>query len=132
MESSGLACTNYSISCETGVHLSVDAAVAHEDLEGAHVTPSVVPRVDAEPVVLAVLSAPADSLDGVASELGTGLVRVDTGLVGQEVLVDGEGRGDSSVGHDIVLDAVDARDAIAGVAEVLVVGVSAASIIRAG
>jgi len=52
-------------------------AVAHEDLEGAHIAPGVVPGVDTEPVVFTVLSAPADRLDGMATEGRASLVRVD-------------------------------------------------------
>ena len=51
------------------MHLVVDAAVAHLDLEGAHITPGVVPGVHAQPVVDSVLSAPTDGLDGVTTEL---------------------------------------------------------------
>lgn len=76
---------------EASVHLIVDATVAHKDLESAHVTPGVVPRVDTEPVVISILSAPADHLDGVASEALSSLVAIDALLVRQEVLVDGEG-----------------------------------------
>ena len=50
------------------MHLSVDTTVTHEDLEGTHVTPGVVPGVDTEPVVLTVLGSPTDGLDGVTSE----------------------------------------------------------------
>ena len=67
-----------SLAGETGVHLSVDTASAHLDLEGALVTPSVVPGVDTEPVVNTVLFAPADGLDGVTTESGARLVLVDT------------------------------------------------------
>ena len=73
------------------MHLAIDARVTHKDLEGTLVTPSVVPRVNTEPVVLTVLSAPTDCLDGVTSERTAGLVRVNSGLVGQEVLIDREG-----------------------------------------
>ena len=59
------------------MHLAVDVAVAHEDLEGAHIAPGVVPGVDTEPVVFTVLSAPADRLDGMATEGRASLVRVD-------------------------------------------------------
>eukprot|EP00353_Schmidingerella_taraikaensis_P008653 CAMPEP_0185577312 /NCGR_PEP_ID=MMETSP0434-20130131/9842_1 /TAXON_ID=626734 ORGANISM="Favella taraikaensis, Strain Fe Narragansett Bay" /NCGR_SAMPLE_ID=MMETSP0434 /ASSEMBLY_ACC=CAM_ASM_000379 /LENGTH=217 /DNA_ID=CAMNT_0028194859 /DNA_START=43 /DNA_END=697 /DNA_ORIENTATION=+ len=111
--------------------LTVDTAVAHLDLEGALVTPGVVPGVNAEPVVFTVLRAPADRLDGVAAESGTSLMLVDARLVGQEVLVDGEGRGHCSVLLDVSLNVGDTTEAIAGGREVLVVGVDAAWVIRA-
>ena len=102
------------------MHLSVDTAVTHLDLEGSLVSPGVVPGVDAEPVVLTTLGSPTDGLDGVASEGGSGLVGVDSGLVGQEVLVDGEGSGHSSVGGNLLLDAVDTSDVVGGGGVVLV------------
>lgn len=64
---------------------------ASEDLEESLVTPALVPGVGAEPVLGSVLDAPAEDLDGVTSELGASGVLVDTALVGEEVLVDGEG-----------------------------------------
>ena len=114
------------------MHLVVDATVAHQDLEGSHVTPGVVPGVDAEPVVLAVLSAPTDRLDSVAAERGASLVRIDTGLVSEEVFVDGESRGDSAVLLDVSLDAINAGEAIAGRRGVLVIGVDPTGVIGAG
>ena len=114
------------------MHLVVDAAVAHLDLEGAQVAPGVVPGVDAEPVVHAVLSAPADRLDRVTAEFITSLVLVYTLLVGQEVLVHGEGRGDSTVLLDLSLDVLNTADSVAAGREVLVVVVVASVVIDAG
>ena len=113
------------------MHLSVNARVTHLDLEGAHVTPGVVPGVDAEPVVLAVLGTPADSLDGVTAEGATGGVLIDTRLVGKEVFVHGESRGDGTVLLDLSLDVVNATDAIAASGEVLVIAVGASGVIDA-
>ena len=103
--------------------LSVDAAVSLLDLEGSLVTPGVVPGVDGEPVVGVVLSSPADELDGVSTESGAGGVLVDSRLVGWEVLVDGEGGGDGSVGEDVLLDLVNTSDSVGGSGVVLVAGV---------
>ena len=116
-----------SLASETGVHLIVDAAVAHLDLEGALVAPSVVPGVDAEPVVLTTFGTPTDGLDGVATKSRSGLVGVDSGLVGQEVLIDSEGRGDGTILVNVSLDLVDAAEAVAGGSGVLVVRVSEGS-----
>lgn len=60
------------------MNLVVDATVSHENFEGALFAPSVVPGVDAEPVVLAVFNTPTDHLDGVATLGGTSDVLVDT------------------------------------------------------
>ena len=114
------------------MNLVIDATVAHLDLESAHVTPGVVPGVHAEPVVLTVLGTPTDSLDSVTAESGASLVRVDAGLVGQEVFVDGESGSDSTVLLDVSLDSIDATDAIAAVSKVLVGLVSAIFVINAG
>ena len=113
------------------MHLSVDAAIAHLDLEGALVTPGVVPGVDAEPVVLTVLVTPTDGLDGVTTESLTSLVLIDTGLVGQEVLVDSEGSSDGTVLLNVSLDVINATEAIAGRGVVLVLAVGAGVIIDA-
>ena len=121
-----------SLSRAAGVHLVVDATVAHLDLEETHVTPGVVPGVHAEPVVLAVLSAPTDSLDSVTAKSRASSVLVNAGLVGQEVFVDSEGRSDSTVLLDVSLDSIDATDAVAAVSKVLIGLVSAIFVINTG
>jgi len=63
-------------------------------LEGTFVTPSVVPGVVDQPVVLAVFSALADDFGGVTAQRTPGFVRVDSALVGQEVCLDSEGHCD--------------------------------------
>jgi len=60
------------------VHLVVDSAVAHLDLEGSLNSPGGVPGVNAKPVVQTAFSAPTDNFDGVATELSAGLVNVDS------------------------------------------------------
>jgi len=92
------------------VHLVVNATVAHEDLEGSLVTPGVVPGVHAEPVVLSVLGTPTNDLNGVTTKGGSSLVRVDTGLVGEEILIDGEGTGNGTILGDIGLDLVNGTE----------------------
>jgi len=72
----------------SGVHLVVDAAVTHQDLEGTLVAPCVVPRVDAQPVVITVFMTPADDFDGVTTERSSTLVLVDTRLVCKEIFID--------------------------------------------
>ena len=121
-----------SLSRAAGVHLVVDATVAHLDLEETLVTPGVVPGIHAEPVILAVLRAPTDSLDGVTTKSGASSVLVNTRLVGQEVFVDGEGGSDSTVLLDVSLDSIDATDAVAAVSKVLVGLVRAIFVINAG
>ena len=65
------------------------------------------------------------------SELLASGVAVDTRLVGREVLVDGEGRGDGTVLLDLCLDVLDTIDGVAAVSGVLVVGVGAVLVIDA-
>lgn len=86
-----------SYSWKTGVNCCVYATVTNKDLEGTLVTPSVVPRVNTNPVVLTVLNAPTDYFDGVTSSTRAGLVRVNSRLIGQKVLVDRESSGDRTV-----------------------------------
>lgn len=64
------------------MHLVVNAAVSHLDLEEALVTPGVVPRVDNEPVVYVAFHTPADDLDSVSSEFFPRSVLVDARFVG--------------------------------------------------
>jgi len=80
---------------------------AAADLEETAVSPVSVPGVGNPPVVSAVISAPAQDLDGMATELLTRDVLVNAGLVGHEVLVDGEGSLNGTVGHDLSLDGRD-------------------------
>ena len=60
------------------MHLIVDAAVAHQNFEGALVTPGVVPGVNAEPVVLSILNSQGYALDGVMTFSGSSQVPVNT------------------------------------------------------
>jgi len=94
------------------VHLEVDSTVSHQDLEGSLVSPGVVPRVHTEPVVLTVLGSPSNGLNGVTSKGRSSLVRVDSRLVGKEVLVDSESSGDSSISLDILLDVRNTTDIV--------------------
>jgi len=87
------------------VHLLVDAAVALLDLEESRKAPWSSPWVGAEPVVEAILSTPADDLDGVATSDSTGDVVVDTALVVEEVFIDCEGAFHGSVVVELGLDA---------------------------
>ena len=87
-----------------------DSAFVHADLEGSLVSPSVVPGVDSEPPVSTVGVSPTDKFDGVTTEGLSGLVGVDTALVGEEIFVDGESSSDGSVFADILLDFVNLAD----------------------
>jgi hypothetical protein len=64
------------------VHLIVDAAVAHLNLEQTLVSPCVVPWVDAKPVVKSTFITPTDNFDSVSSESCTGNILVHTWWVG--------------------------------------------------
>ena len=66
----------------------IDAALAPLNVEEALHAPGVAPRVCANPVVYAVLLAPTNDLDGMATSLGTRSVVVDATLVGEKVLID--------------------------------------------
>ena len=115
------------------MHLSVDTAVTHEDLEGTIVTPGVVPGVDAKPVVFARIgiSTPTDGLDGVTTESASSCVLVDTRLVGEEIFIDGESGSDGTVLSDIGLDVLNSTESIAGSSGVLLTRVGKAVVIGA-
>ena len=115
------------------MHLVADAALTGGDLEGTLVTPGVVPGVDAEPVWQArrFVSSPTDALNGVTTESRARSVNVDSRLVGEEVLIDGEGGSDSTVSGNVLLDIIDAVETVAAAGLVLVISINAAGIIRA-
>lgn len=92
--------------------LALDTAITHQDLECTFVAPVVVPGIDTEPVVFSALGSPADNLDSMTTLSGTSHVLVHTGLVRQEVHVDGEGSSNSTVGHDFHLDVINTRDSV--------------------
>jgi len=104
------------------VKSEVEDAVAllHGDLEGASISPSVIPRVDVEPVSLTVLNTPSNALDGVTAKHLTGNVRVDTGLIGNEIFEDGEGKAGRTVSHNVELDIFNRPESVEVVDEVLV------------
>lgn len=56
---------------------------------------------------------------------------VDTGAVGEEIFIDGEGSSDGTVLSDIGLDVLNSTESIAGSSGVLVTRVSKAGVIRA-
>jgi len=87
----------------TGNTLTFNTALvgSSKDLDVTVVSPALIPRVGDEPVLLTVLDTITNGFDGVTTEHLTSLVRVDTGLVGQEVFVDGEGDFDRSLSRDL-------------------------------
>jgi hypothetical protein len=72
--------------------LTLNAAVVltTHDLEGAAVTPLLIPRVGHQPVILAIFRTPTQHLDGMAAKLLSGSVTVHSRLVSEEVIVDSE------------------------------------------
>lgn len=79
------------------------------NLEKSVVSPVCIPGVAAKPVLLAVFLSPAKNADGVAAERFSGVVRVDAGLVGREVLVDDKRTFDGPVFVDLVHDCLFIR-----------------------
>lgn len=94
------------------MYLVVDAAVAHEDLERALVTPVLVPGVNTEPVVLTIFDTPADDLDGMTTESITSHVLVHSRRISLEVFINSESSRDRAMGHDLHLNVVNSCDSI--------------------
>ena len=94
-------------------HLAFDAAFIDTtpDLEGSVVS-LIIPRVRDDPAVLAHLGAPAEDLDGVAAQLRTADLVINTAGAGREVLVHREGTGDGTVLHHILLDSFHGAQAV--------------------
>jgi hypothetical protein len=87
--------------------LLLEAALVHSHPEVTVETPTGTPRVSDDPVRSGTSSTPTDNLDGVTTELTTGSVDVDTGVIGHEVSIDDETSLDWTVGVDLLLDGVD-------------------------
>jgi hypothetical protein len=120
---------------DTSDNLSLNAAlvVSSSDSEESLVSPTLIPAVGDEPVRSAVLNSPSHDLDGVTAEGRAGCVVVDSGLVGEEVVVDGECSLNGAVGHDLSLDLGGLRgDGIDGVSNPSVGGVATGVSISAG
>jgi len=90
--------------------LSLEVALVLAHPEETVETPTGSPGVGNNPVRVGASNAPTDDLDGVTTELVTGGVVVDTGVVGHEVGVDGETGLDWTVGVDFLLDGVDVSE----------------------
>ena len=97
---------------------------ATEDLEGATVSPFLVPRVLNKPVVGAVLSSETDDLDSVAAKGLAAGVLVHATLVRGEVSVHGEGSGHGAVLHDVGHDLLHAVEGVGLGSLVLVLSVA--------
>jgi len=109
----------------TGASIVFDAALVDstKDAEASTLTPVGVPTVDASPVLDAVIDTPADQLDGMAAEVVTTDVLVDTRRIHLEVIIDLHGDGHGAVLHELLLHVGDRLDGIRRGREVLVLGV---------
>lgn len=94
-----------------------------EDLEVSLVSPSLVPRVGDQPVVLSVLSTVSDGLNSVSSEEATSLVDVDSRLVGEEIFIDRKGDFDWSIGGNFGFHLGNSSDRVSILSMVLVLHV---------
>jgi len=94
------------------VHAKTNTTLTHLDLEGALITPWLIPGVYAEPVIETVFVTPTNGLDGVATKIRARLVGVDTRLVTEEVLVDKESSRDGTMSIDIGLNGISRSESI--------------------
>jgi len=83
-----------------------------DDLEETLVSPVLIPGVHDQKVVDSVLYAITYDLDGVTTESLACFVLVDTTLVAQEVLIDGESACDWTIGDEILLEMINVRDGV--------------------
>ena len=97
----GKACNNLS--------LNTAFVVSSSDLEVSLISPSFVPAVSNQPVRRTWFNSPSNDFDSVASQSWAWSVVVNSALVGQEIVVDGEGSLNGTVGHDFGLDLGDLR-----------------------
>lgn len=77
-----------------------------QDLEETLISPSLIPRVGAQPVLNSILDTPTKDLDGVTTQLVSGNVLVNTTLVVKEIFIYGESTLNWTVGgnfgHDLL------------------------------
>jgi len=101
--------------CITSNNGALNAAlvVTTKDAESTLLAPGIIPRVDAGPIGGAVVNAPANHLDSVATKGLAGDVLVDTRGVSLEVLIDGEGNRECSLGHELLLHGILTLDGVA-------------------
>lgn len=119
---------------DTGDNLSFDSAlvVSSSDLEEALVSPALIPAVGNQPVRSAAFNTPANNLDSVSSQSRSSSVVINSALVGQEVVVDGEGSLNWTMGHDFSLDLCDlGGDTVDGIGNPSVLVVSSGVAINA-
>jgi len=91
----------------TGIDIIRNSALVSADPEESFNSPGWSPRVGNNPIIGSVLASPSYDLDGMASELVTPGVLVDTAGVRHEILVYSESGLDWSVGHDVHLGVFD-------------------------
>ena len=84
------------------VRLDRERVLVHLQPRPAVLAPVLAPAVAADPVLLAVLLAPADHRDRVLQRRRAALVLVDAALVGKQVVGDGDGAGDRTAREDLL------------------------------
>ena len=91
---------------ESGNNLPLNAAlvVSSSNFEEPLISPTLVPTVGNQPIWRSWLRSPPHNLDSVSSESRAWGVSVDSGFVGEEVVVDGECGFHGTMGHDFCLD----------------------------
>ena len=87
--------------------LNATVVLTSQYLEGATVTPVIVPAVRHQPVRCAPLLPPAQQSDSVTSQWLPRHVLINSRLVVGEVLEHGEGSLGRSIGHQLHLDSLD-------------------------
>ena len=91
---------------KTSNNLSFNTAfvVSSSDFEESFISPSLVPAVSNQPVRSTWFNSPTNNFNSMTSQSWASSVAVNSTLVGQEIVVDGEGSFNGSVSHDFSLD----------------------------
>jgi len=80
------------------VTLRIDSTITNCDFELSIVSPSLIPRVNDNPVILSIFGSVSNNFNGMSSKGFSCGVFVNSSLVGNEIFINGEGGGHWSVG----------------------------------
>jgi len=105
---------NSRLEWDTSPSLALDAAlvVTTTDAEEALLSPVVIPRVGASPVLLTILNTVADKLDSVTTLITTAGVVIDTAGVAHEISIDSESNLEGTVGGKLGLHVLLTNDGV--------------------
>ncbi len=101
------------------MHLAVNSTFSKCDSKGSIVTPSLIPRIVHDPMIL----TPTYNLYGMSTESFTTGMSVNTTLVSHKIFINCKSSSNGSIGQNVLLDLINACQAIRGASVLLVLGI---------